>query len=131
MCFNADNISLPCGTSEIKGRFTGISENMGHNMTFKVLSTATNKVLSRSNLRPADDKCLTLRAKPLTLLEIVKSLHEQPPSSNNSSTDHDSASLPSNSVPILDPSNLVGRTFLVNKEEEQRLRARIAKTIDD
>ena len=34
-------------------------------------------------------------------------------------------------MPILDPSDLVGRTFLLNKEGGQRLRARIVKALDD
>ena len=34
-------------------------------------------------------------------------------------------------LPILDPSNLVGRTFLLDKEDGQCLRARIVKAIDD
>ena len=34
-------------------------------------------------------------------------------------------------MPILDPNNLMGRTFLIPQEDGQRLRARIVKTIDD
>ena len=34
-------------------------------------------------------------------------------------------------MPVIDPDDLVGRTFLLNKEDGQRLRARIVKALDD
>ena len=34
-------------------------------------------------------------------------------------------------MPFIDPDDLVGMTFLLNKEDGQRLRARIVKALDD
>ena len=54
----------------------GISENVGHRMAFSILNTATNKVIHRSNVRPAGDSVSpNLRIDPLTAPEIVKSRH--------------------------------------------------------
>lgn len=102
-------------------------------MTFKVLNTEANKVISRSNVRPANDNNISLRAEPLTSPEIVKSLHAHPiPSENTSSTDEsNSASAPKRAIPIIDSSNLIGRIFLINKEEGQRFRIKIVQAIDN
>ena len=102
-------------------------------MTFKVLNAETNKAILRSNVRPTDNNNMNLRAEPLTSSEIVKSLHIHPiPSKNASSADEsDSASVPKHTMPIIDPRNLVGRTFLIDKEEGQRLAVKIVQAIND
>ena len=43
--FHSDSI-------ELQGHFVGISEIVGHAMTFKMLTGDTNKILHRSNVRP-------------------------------------------------------------------------------
>ena len=40
-------------------------------------------------------------------------------------------SLPKHGMSILDPNDLVGRTFIILQEDGQRLRAMIVKAIDD
>ena len=40
-------------------------------------------------------------------------------------------SLPKHDMSILDPNDLVGRTFIILQEDGQRLRAMIVKAIDD
>lgn len=87
--------------------------------------------MSRSNARPADNKNMDLRSEPLTLPEVVKTLHHEPPNSKDSSSADSTNTVPKKSMPILDSSNLVGRTFLFNKEGGKRLRANIVQTIDD
>ena len=47
---------------------------VGHSIIFKALDS-TNKVMSRSNLRPANDNNASIRAEPLTSSEVAKSLH--------------------------------------------------------
>jgi hypothetical protein len=82
-------------------------------MTFKILTDDTLKIIHQSNVRLA----LNLRAKNLQLdpLEpgdvttpIVKSRHD--------SAD-DGEILPP--MPVIDPSELIGRTFLMDKEDGQ------------
>jgi hypothetical protein len=82
-------------------------------MTFKILTDDTLKVIHQSNVRSA----LNLHAKNLRLdpLEpgdvassIVKSRHD--------SAD-DGEILPP--MPVIDPLELIGRTFLMDKEDGQ------------
>ena len=45
--------SFPSDTTEDIGYFVGFSENVGHSITFKVLTLDTRKILFRSRVRPA------------------------------------------------------------------------------
>jgi hypothetical protein len=111
--YKFDNSDFPSDSREKLGHFVGISESVGHAMTFKILMDNTLKVIHRSNVRLA----LNLHAKNLRLdpLEpgnvatpIVKSRHD--------SAD-DGEILPP--MPVIDPSELIGRTFLMDKEDGQ------------
>ena len=62
---------------------------------------------------------------PSNLLLSRRNLHQLSPIVNNGSA------TPQRAIPILDPSDLVGRTFLLDKEDGQHIRARIVKAIDD
>ena len=42
-------------SSEIRGRFVGFSWDVGHALTFKILTDDTNKIISRSHLRLGKD----------------------------------------------------------------------------
>jgi hypothetical protein len=95
------------------GHFVGISESVGHAMTFKILTDDTLKVIHQSNVNSA----LNPHAKnlQLDLLEpgnvatpIIKSRHD--------SAD-DGEILPP--MPVIDPSEFIGRTFLMDKEDGQ------------
>ena len=58
--------------------FVGISENVGHDMTFKILNSSTNKIINRSNVRSAKDKeHPNLRAEPLNSPEVIRSLQKK------------------------------------------------------
>lgn len=48
--------TFPSQTREAKGRFVGFSENVGHAMTYKILSDETLRVLHRSEVRSAEGK---------------------------------------------------------------------------
>ena len=70
--FNEDDSSVPSDTTETRGRFVGISENFGHDVTFKILNNSTNNTISRSTVRPADDdKSTNLISYPLTCPKII------------------------------------------------------------
>ena len=49
--FNEDDSSFPSDATEVRGRFVGISENVGHDMTFKILNCSTK----RSSIDPQLD----------------------------------------------------------------------------
>ena len=118
-------VIFPSDIREKRGHFVGISETVGHAMTFKILRNDTLKVVHRSNVRLAlnpDDK--NLRLDPLepgdVATSIVKSRHD--------SAD-DGEILPPK--PVIDPSELIGRTFLMDKEDGQRHRTRILNVMDE
>jgi hypothetical protein len=55
-------------STERRGRWLGISEHIGHAMTFLILTDDTQEIISRSILRPADDPSMpNLREDPLTI----------------------------------------------------------------
>ena len=142
VCYKQDDSNFPSDSTEAYGHFTGIAENAGHDMTFKVLTDDTNKVLHRSNVRPADDPAsANLKIEPLTVPKVVKSLtddisdsvFEEPLLIDEDTDASHTSSTPSDahkSMPIIDPSDLVGRSFLRTEEDGQRLRVKIVKAIE-
>jgi hypothetical protein len=97
----------------VTGHFIGISKSVRHAMTFKILTNDTLKVIHQSNVRLA----LNLHAKNLRLdplepgniaMPIVKSHHDLA---------DDGEILPP--MPVIDPSELIGCTFLMDKEDGQ------------
>jgi hypothetical protein len=109
----------------------GISEKVGHAMTYKILSDKSLKVVhDRSNRRSATKKSdSNLRLDPIegevpTPSKIVKSCNDN----NNGDDDQDWK----RSMAVFDPSDLVGRTCVLNKQEDGlRFRARIVEILDD
>jgi hypothetical protein len=122
-----DDSPFPSDSREKRGYFVGIAEHVGHAMTFKVLTDDTRKIIYRSNIRSAaDSKSRNLRLDPLNdtvSSPIIRSRHD--------SSHHGEGNVPPD-MPIIDPHDLVGRTFLLPQEEDgQRFRARIVKALDD
>jgi hypothetical protein len=110
------------------GRFVGIAENVGRFMTFKILTDNTKKIFFRSNVRSAlDPKARHLRLDPISgetsIPAIIKSRHE-----SDSSDNKEYQCTP---MPVFHPSDLVGKTFLMDPMEDgQPLRARIVRAIE-
>ena len=70
--FNTEDASFPRESSEEGGCFAGISENVDHDVTFKILNSSTNKIINSSNVRSTSDKeSHNLRANPLTSPEVI------------------------------------------------------------
>jgi hypothetical protein len=108
--FTSGNLST---TSLMTVHFVGISESVRHAMTFKILTDDTLKVIHRSNVRLAlNPHAKNLRLDPLEpgdiSMPIVKSCHD--------SAD-DGEILPP--IPVIDSSELIGHTFLMDKEDGQ------------
>jgi hypothetical protein len=94
-------------------------------MTFKILMDDTLKVIHQSNVRLAlNPHAKNLRLDPLEpgdiATPIVKSRHD--------SAD-DGEILPL--MPVIDPSKLIGHTFLMDKQDGQRHHARILNVINE
>ena len=124
-------------------------------MTFLVLTDDTQKVVPRSRIRPTDSAEPNLRAEPLRgedFQEFIKFVTDPaassdepakdkpprppkppwpPPDSEQPSTSQQ-PSPPNNDTPTFSPADLIGRTFLLPKNEDgTRRRIRIAEKLDD
>ena len=54
-----------------------INENVGHDVTFKIINSSSNKIKNASNIRPiTNSKAPNLRSDPATSPEEIKSLRE-------------------------------------------------------
>ena len=100
--YKLDDSDFPSDTREKQGRFVGIVEHVGHAMKFKVLTDDTNKVIYRSNVRPADDpSALNLR---LDLLDGEEAKFDFIKSVRDGKQDK--------RMMIIEPEYMIGRTFL-------------------
>ena len=124
--YKEDDSDFPSDSPEKRGHFVGIAENVGHAMTFKILTDDTHKVISRSNVRSADNpSSLNLRLDhnfgDLNPPLVVKSRHDDENGDNTYTP-----------MPTFDPNDIIGRTFLLpNEDDGQRFRARIVEAIDE
>jgi hypothetical protein len=115
--YKLDDSDFPSDSREKHGHFVGISESVGHAMTFKILTDDTLKVIHQSNVRSAlNPHSKNLQLDPLEpgniAMPIIKSRHD--------SVD-DGEILPP--MPVIDPSELIRCTFLMDKEDRQLHRA--------
>jgi hypothetical protein len=125
--YKLDDSDFPSDSREKCGRWVGVAEHVGHTMTFKILTDDTRKIIYRSNIRSAlDPKSRNLRMDPLNddpiLDPIIKSRHDH--AHSDSSNHGENLATP---MPIVDPNDLMGRTFLMAPQPDgQRFRARIS-----
>ena len=113
-----DTKAFPSESPELKGRFVGFSEDVGHPMTFKVLTDDTQKVIYRSRIRTAmDPKNKNFRLEDIDKFETyVKSLGEKE----------------KKPMAIVDVFDMLNRTFLMPPEEDgTRVRAKVIQAIED
>ena len=128
--YKTEEPSFPSTSPESLGRFVGIAEHVGHAMTYKILTSDTNKIICRSELRPAQSpNDPNIRLDPpdgeiLNTSRVIKSKTDDIIPEN----------VPESSEPdvLTDIDDLVGRTFLLEANEEgETHRARIVELIDD
>jgi hypothetical protein len=111
--YKLDNSDFLSNSREKCGHFVGISKSVRHAMTFKILTNDTLKAIHQSNVRSAlNPHAKNLRRDPLEPgnigTPIVKSRHD--------SAD-DGEILPP--MPVIDPSELISCSFLMDKEDGQ------------
>jgi len=138
---HGESTGFPSESKESRGHFVGFAENVGHVMTFKVLTDDTQKVLYRSAIRSAIEpgeqnlrldplggeppSFVKLRHDPVTQMPFDPGGHDQTLSPTEEETNL-------SQLPTFHPSDLVGRTFLLDPQEDgQRFRARIVQAIED
>ena len=121
---------FPSESSEALGHIVGISEHCGHALTWKILTEDTNKVIFRSSVRACSTDDPNFRAvmsdgeeSGVIADPIIKSRD------NLSSPD---ITNPVADEPVFNPSDLIGRTFLMEPQENGEIhRAKIVQMIDD
>jgi hypothetical protein len=140
-----DETTFPSESKELHGRWVGVSENVGHFMTYKILTDNTHWIIHRSNIpSAADPNARNLRLDPLNDKppEVIWSLRKASPASDHwedfslhsmEPTD-ENPECPStgDGMVIVNPQELLGCTFLMDTQEDgQRLCARIVECISD
>jgi hypothetical protein len=117
--YRVDDSSFPTESRELRGRFVGIAEHIGHMMMLKILTDDTDKVIYRSSVRSALDPAThNLRVDPLggEPTPFILSHHEV--FGPDESVSNDGETNPTNSMPSFDTNDLVGRTFLMGTQED-------------
>jgi hypothetical protein len=140
-----DETTFPSKSKKLHGRWVGVSENVGHFMTYKILMDDTRRIIHRSKIRLAADPnarnlCLDpLNDKPP---EVVWSLCKASPALDHGEDSSLHSMEPTDENPecpstgddtvIVDPQELLGHTFLMDTQEDgQRFHARIIECISD
>jgi hypothetical protein len=149
-----DETTFPSKSKELRGRWVGVSENVGHFMTYKILTDDTRRIIHHSNIHSAaDPNARNLRLDPLNDKppEVIRSLGKASPASDHGedfslhsmeSTDEhpytestpDPSECPSteDDTVIVDPQELLGCTFLMDTQEDgQRFHSHIVECISD
>ncbi len=122
--FAEDDTCFPSNSRERSGRWCGICPHVGHAMPYIVLTDDTKKFIYRSSLRYAlkpherNLRMDLLNGEEPIKKEYVKTRHD--------TSDGEFKEPPS---PIIDPSDLVGRTYLKDLPDGTRQRAKIVEAI--
>ena len=107
------NAEFPHDSNEKIGRFVGVADNVGHALTYKILSDE-NTILYRSKIRSATKTDVkNRRLEPNVHQEYIKSKFNR-----------------ETMLPTINPDELIGKTFLREPSEDgTRLRAKIVERI--
>ena len=118
--------SFPSESREIRGRFVGIAEHVGHAMTFLILNEETNKVVERSLVRPVDPSALNKRVDP-----VPEEEEQSDDNVKSSTTENEPVTTgASQQLNVIDYQDLIGRSFLLDLENGERTRARVIEVVD-
>ena len=139
--------SFPSDSKEGHGNIVGISENCGHALTYKILTSDTQQIIYRSLVRPATPSDPNFRASMFggenathnAIDPIIKSKHDFDIMDESKPADtHDNGETAQKPKPIhmpsptFNPEDLIGRSFLMDKQEDgQQFRGRIVQLIED
>jgi hypothetical protein len=120
--FKLSESSFPSESKEALGHVVGISEHSGHSLTYKVLSSESDVIIYRSLLRPAtpDDAnvraCMSGWESPTHVGPLNDRSYMDKSTLASTSTDKINALPPPS--PIFNPEDLIGRTFLMDEQED-------------
>jgi len=140
--------SFPSKSNGVKAHFAGYAESVGHSMTYVAVTDDTQQVMSRSRsrrIKSDSDKDLRVGpvstsdeqeivkdpSRPEDTTDVIEELDDGPPVIIKSKRETDKG-LDESPLPTIDPSGLIGRTFLKPKGQDgTRLRATIVSLVDD
>ena len=119
--YKLDDSDFPSDMQEKRARFVGIAEHVGHAMTFKMFTDDTHKVITRSNVRSAED--------PLSP-NLRLDLFDGEEAKQNVITSRSGGE--SKPMMVIETEELIGCTFLMEpRENGERHRARIVRAVED
>ena len=141
-----EDCTFPSKSNEVFCRFVGFLESVGHAMTYKVLTTDTKKILYRLRVRHANklDNLCARQPHPNLLPtngdnnkttnpdEDDQGRVFDPGGSGNLDTPTEFIHTRKQPMAVLDPNDIIGRTYLSTPEEDgTRMRLRVVEAIDE
>ena len=146
--YAVDN-QFPSQSPEKSGRWVGVAEKQGDILTYLILTDDTKKVLARSAVRPALPHELNLRTPDFTpthpshadvLPDLLAGEDSEPATTDNPKIfvkdiidllREQGVDAKKIKLPTFSPDDLVGRTFLRELPDGQRVRAEVVKKVLD
>ena len=118
---------------ELAGFFVGFSESIGHSMTYKILTDDTSKVILRSRIRLSTINPNLQLDLPHDANHIGDTASTPPDCDNTTLDDTEDTASHGHGIPVINPDDLIGRSYLSlpAAEDGQRLRLCIIKTINN
>jgi hypothetical protein len=131
--FKLDDDSFPSDLRERRGHFVGISEHVGHAMTYMILTNDTQKIIHQFNVQTALDPL-----SPNKQVNPPSGEEYQPPPIIKSCSKGSDEVMDENGelqtrfyqLLLVDTSDLIGRTFLTEQDDGQKHRAQIVAAIE-
>ena len=121
-----DDGGYPSQSREKRGRWVGVAENVGDVLTYRILTEDTQQVINRSVVKSAlDPNNINYRA------EFPTTPGEEKEPFVKSAADFAVPGLDPRELklPKFSPDNLIGRTFLYDTTNEQRVRAEVIRKL--
>lgn len=128
--------AFPSLSNEVAGRFAGFATNVGHSLTYKIVTEATHKIVYRSRIKLASihpnlriDRDVNDSDDPSTnaddsVLHDADDFLPQPVVKGSNESDDDT-------MTSFDPSDVIGKTYLTEPSEDGlRQRLKIIEQLD-
>ena len=124
--YKMEESHFPSMSNEKSGRFVGISEHVGHAMTFMILTDDTQKIIHRSVIRSAlNPESTNIRASNYPDSDPhphIQSFIDNHPTDTNEAQPR---------MPIIYPEELVGKLIGLTQEDGQTTQLRIIEAIQE
>ena len=123
-----DDTSFPSESNEELGWVVGISENVGHSMTYKILTKKTQMIIHRASLRSAEKATFPNKKvdnkwdDDTEPREVIKA---------RVVTDEDGKPIETQHMVPISPDDVIGKTFLLHdRENGETHRAKVVEAVD-